>query len=75
MRRGGMHQAGTGLGGDVLAADDGDIAVLERVLEQHLVEAWPGRNQRPCLQAVRLRAASASSRTRIRAPFSVSIRS
>ena len=38
VRRRGMHQAGAGFGRDVRAADDGHVAVLERVLEQDLVE-------------------------------------
>ena len=33
-----MHLTGTGFGGDVRAADDGHVAILERVAQQHLVE-------------------------------------
>ena len=55
VRRRGVHEAGTGLGGDVGSADDGHVAVLERVLQQHLVErlalAGPGH---PALQPVAL---------------------
>ena len=77
MRRRGVHQAGTGFGRDVGAADDGHVAVLERVPEQDLVElvALAGGDGRHRSARSACRQASASSRTRIRAPFSVSIRS
>jgi hypothetical protein len=77
MRRCGVHQAGTGFGGDVRAADDGHIARLEGVAKQDLIErrALAGTDHR----AGKLIALEAGSRpvraTRISAPLGVSIRS
>ena len=77
MGRRGVHQTGAGFGGDVGAADDGDITVLKRVLEQHLVElvASAGTSHR-AFQAIALERRIQRVRgPGIRAPFSVSIRS
>ena len=39
----GMHGAGAGIGGDVVAHDDRDFALLERVPQQHAFECLAGR--------------------------------
>ena len=48
-----MHESGAGLERDVLAADDADIALLERVLEQQVLKRGAlGRADDGAFQAV-----------------------